>query len=120
MNMMADECVDRQIVARLRREGHEVLYVAEMDPGIPDETILERANQNNALLLTTDKDYGELIFRQNRISAGVLLLRLAGLSQIEKARIVSSIIRDHSNELSVFTVASRKSTYSQKDMIFVQ
>ena len=107
MNLMADECVDRQIVARLRREGHEVLYVAEMDPGIPDETILERANQNNALLLTTDKDYGELIFRQNRISAGVLLLRLAGLSQIEKARIVSSIIRDHSNELSQsFTVAS--------------
>lgn|SRR3990167_4333865 len=102
MNVLTDK-----IVARLRREGHEVLYVADMDPGIPDETILERANQNNALLLTTDKDYGELIFRQNRISAGVLLLRLAGLSQIEKARIVSSIIRDHSNELSQsFTVAS--------------
>lgn len=44
MNLMADECVDRQIVARLRSEGHEVLYVAEMDPGIPDETILEKRN----------------------------------------------------------------------------
>jgi predicted nuclease of predicted toxin-antitoxin system len=54
--------------------------VAEMDPGTPDETILKIANQNNTLLLTTDKDYGELIFRQNRISAGVLLIRLTGLS----------------------------------------
>ncbi len=95
------------VLARLREEGHEVLYVAEMDPGIPDETILERANKNNALLLTTDKDYGELIFRQNRISAGVLLIRLIGLSKIEKAGIVSSIIHDHSNELSQsFTVVS--------------
>lgn len=99
MNLMADECVDRQIVDRLRGEGHEVLYVTEMDPSIPDDTVLERANQKNALLLTTDKDFGELVFRQNRISAGVLLLRLAGLSQIEKAKIVSSAIRDHSNEL---------------------
>ncbi len=91
MNLMADECVDRQVIARLHKEGHEVLYVAEMDPGISDEAILKRANQNNALLLTTDKDYGELIFRQNRISAGVLLIRLTGLSQIEKARIVHRV-----------------------------
>jgi len=107
MNLMADECVDRQIVECLRGEGHEVLYVTEMDPSIPDEIILERANQKNALLLTADKDFGELVFRQNRISAGVLLLRLAGLSQIEKAKIVSSVIHDHSNELhQSFTVVT--------------
>jgi predicted nuclease of predicted toxin-antitoxin system len=59
MNLIADECVDRQIVDRLRGEGHEVFYMAEMDPSIPDEIILERANQKNALLLTADKDFGE-------------------------------------------------------------
>jgi len=107
MNLMADECVDRQIVDYLRGEGHDVLYIAEVDPSILDDTLLERANKKNALLLTTDKDFGELVFRQNRISAGVLLLRLAGLSQIEKAKIVSSVIRDHSNQLSrSFTVVS--------------
>ncbi|MCP5007979.1 MAG: hypothetical protein GY941_29205 [Planctomycetes bacterium] len=107
MNLMVDECVDRQIVARLRKEGHDVIYVAELDPGISDEKILERANQDNAPLLTTDKDFGELIFRQNLIFAGVLLIRLTGLSQKEKARIVSSIIHDHSIELSQsFTVVS--------------
>lgn len=107
MNLMADECIDRHIVVRLREEGHDVLYVAEIEPSIPDETILKRANQKNALLLTADKDFGELVFRQNRVSAGVVLLRLAGLSQTEKAKVVSSAIREHSDELfQSFTVVS--------------
>ncbi len=92
MNLVIDECVGRLIIERFRNEGHDVVHVAELDPGIPDETVLEKANQNKALLLTTDKDYGELIFRQNLIFAGVLLIRLTGLSQTEKARIVSSIV----------------------------
>ena len=39
MNLLADESVDRQIVDRLRREGHAVRYVAEMEPGIPDDIV---------------------------------------------------------------------------------
>lgn len=44
MNLIADECVDQQIVACLREEGHEIFYVVEMEPGISDEAILEKAN----------------------------------------------------------------------------
>ncbi len=107
MNLMADECVDIQIVNSLREEGHEVLAVTEMDPGITDETILQMANRKNALLLTADKDFGELVFRHNRVSAGVILFRLAGLSQIKKGEIVSFVIQEHSNELlQSFTVIS--------------
>ncbi len=107
MHVVADECIDRQIVERLRGENHDVLYMAEMGSSIPDEIILERANQENALLLTADKDFGELIFRQNRILGGVLLIRLPGYSQVEKAKIVSSVIDDHSNKLfQSFTVVS--------------
>jgi Domain of unknown function (DUF5615) len=45
MNLLADESVDRRIVERLRQDGHDVTYVAEMDPGISDETVLQRANE---------------------------------------------------------------------------
>lgn len=55
MNLLADESVEQQIVARLRLDGHEVLYVAEMEPGITDDVVLERANERSALLLTGDK-----------------------------------------------------------------
>ena len=72
---MADESVDQPVVDRLREDGHHVLAVAEMPPSIPDEAVLTLANQQGALLLTADKDFGELVFRQRRVSAGVLLIR---------------------------------------------
>ena len=99
MKFLADESVDQQIVDRLRQEGHTVLYVAEMEPGISDDEVLNLANQETAILLTADKDFGELIFRQGRVSAGVILLRLAGLSQESKREAIASVIRDHADEL---------------------
>lgn len=105
MNFLADEDVDFPVVQRLRGDGHEVLYVAEMAPGISDETVLAVANDKNALLLTADKDFGELVYRLRRIPAGALLVRLAGLSPASKAKIVSSVVRDHGEQLiHTFTV----------------
>jgi predicted nuclease of predicted toxin-antitoxin system len=107
MNFLADESVDNPIIERLRHDGHDVLAVLEMEPSIPDEIVLERANQQGALLLTADKDFGEIVFRQRRITAGVVLIRLAGLSPGTKATIVSDVISEHSSELlHVFTVIS--------------
>ena len=61
MNILADESVDQPIVNRLREDGHTVLYVAEMDPGISDEVVLQEANNREFLLLTADIDFGELV-----------------------------------------------------------
>jgi hypothetical protein len=47
MKFLADESVDRQIVHQLRLDGHEVWYVAEMEPGIPDELVLSRGESRN-------------------------------------------------------------------------
>jgi len=107
MRLMADEGVDRQIVERLRQEGHEVLYIAELDPGITDDVVLAQARRGDALLITSDKDFGEIIYRQVQIRSGVLLLRLAGLSQERKAEVVSSCLKIHGEEmLSAFSVLS--------------
>ena len=43
MMFLADESIDRQIVEQLREEGHTVFYVAEMDPGISDDSVLSLA-----------------------------------------------------------------------------
>lgn len=107
MNLLADESVDRPIVDRLRQDGHTVLSIADMDPGIDDNAVLRLADQNSALLLTADKDFGELVFRMGSIHTGVGLTRLAGLSPETKARIVSAAFADHGNELpSAFSVVS--------------
>ena len=99
MKLLADEGIDRPIVVGLREDGHEVFYVAELDPGIADETVLGLSGEQDALLVTADKDFGELIFRQERARGGVVLLRLAGLSNQRKAEIVVRAIRNHGHEM---------------------
>jgi len=107
MNLLADEGVDKQIVERLRLDGHDVLYVAEMEPSIADEVVLQRANEHGALLLTEDKDFGELVYRQQLVHLGVVLLRLMGLASSTKANLVSKVFEEHRGEVpNAFTVIS--------------
>ncbi len=107
MKFVADENIDRQVVDRLRQDGHIVIYVAEMDPGISDDVVLDLANREGSLLLTTDKDFGELVFRRRRVTNGVVLMRLSGLSPSRKAETVASAIRKHLTELpNTFAVIS--------------
>ena len=109
MNLLADESVDGPVVERLRRAGHAVSYVAEMEPGVVDDLVLDRATRDGSLLLTADKDFGELVYRQRRLTRGVVLIRLAGLSPTEKARLVASVIDEHRAQLSrAFTVITHK------------
>lgn len=101
MNLLADESVDRQIVERLRKDGHDVLYIVEVEPSVPDETVFDRANEKFALLVTGDKDFGEIVFRDSRLSSdGVVLLRLAGLSAETKAETVADAFREHGVEFA--------------------
>jgi predicted nuclease of predicted toxin-antitoxin system len=99
VNLLVDESIDRQIVDALREKGYIVGYVAEMDPGISDDVVLELANKEGVLLLTADKDFGELVFRLRRLSSGVVLVRLAGLSPVKKSEIVVPFIMEHFSEL---------------------
>ncbi len=105
MKFLADEGVDRAIVQRLRQEKHSVLYVMEIERGVSDDEVLALANREGALLMTADKDFGELLYRQGRISPGVILLRFAGLSEEAKADIVAVAVTNHAAELArSFTV----------------
>lgn len=99
MNFLADESLDRQIIIRLRQDGHAVLDVTEMDPGISDDEVLSMANESEAILLTADRDFGDLVFRQGRITEGIVLVRLSGLPSTKKAELVSEIINQHAREL---------------------
>ena len=99
MKFLADEGVDGQIVSRLREDGHDVLYVAENIAGTTDEEILELANRDERILMTRDKDFGELVYREKRAHSGIILNRLYELSSGRKAEIVSKVIQDFGEEL---------------------
>lgn len=60
--IVADESVDYRIVTELRNNEFDIYSIAEQQPSIQDESVLKIACDNNALLLTEDKDFGELVF----------------------------------------------------------
>jgi predicted nuclease of predicted toxin-antitoxin system len=84
MKRFADENVARPIVARLRARGHNVLYASEVQAGAPDTDWLSRAESEGRLILTFDKDFGDLIFRDGLTSHGVILMRLGNLTLAER------------------------------------
>jgi predicted nuclease of predicted toxin-antitoxin system len=99
MRFVADESVDLPIVQALREAGYDVTYGAELAPGIDDATVLEEANREGRLLLTADKDFGEMVVRQQRLSTGVVLIRLAGLSNQHKATLTLRAIQENAERL---------------------
>lgn len=99
MKLLADEGIDAAVVARLRSAGHEVTYIAELDPGIDDEQVLTLATAEAAVLLTADKDFGELVFRRRQVTAGVLLVRLPGLAPVRKAALVNLVVNRYQDQL---------------------
>jgi predicted nuclease of predicted toxin-antitoxin system len=99
MKFMADECVDLQIIEHLRKKGYEVLYILEINPGISDDELLNLASKESAVLITLDKDFGELVFRQNMLNSGVILLRISGLDAEDKAIITATAIEKYQKEI---------------------
>jgi predicted nuclease of predicted toxin-antitoxin system len=100
MRLLADESVDGPVVARLRADGHEVAWVAEDAAGAADEAVLARAYGEGIVLVTSDKDFGELVYRQRRPHAGVILLRLSGLDEAGKCELVSRAVGERGVDLA--------------------
>jgi predicted nuclease of predicted toxin-antitoxin system len=63
VKFLADECCDAGIVASLRASGHDVSYVPEQQAGVSDDEVLQTAFLESRILLTEDKDFGELVCR---------------------------------------------------------
>ena len=94
MQLAADESVDNGIIQNLRFLGIEVFSIAEISPGIQDEKVLQFAYQKNLLLVTEDKDFGELVHRLKMNHKGILLIRMNDISRTERLKIVPLTIKD--------------------------
>lgn len=97
--LVVDESVAYEIVEKLKESGFEVLSILEISPGIDDEEVLELALKEEAILVTEDKDFGELTYRLRKSSHGILLIRLIGVSEVEKTKIVIDAVKSHLEDI---------------------
>ncbi len=105
MKLLADECIEKSVIEGLRGRGIDIDAVSEISPGASDTSVIRLANERQAILLTADKDFGELVFRQGRITHGIILVRFHGLSSMKKTAIIASTLKEHQDKLiGSFTV----------------
>lgn len=93
MKLLANENFPIASVYYLREKGFDIISISEGLSGIMDRDVMELAQKENRLVLTFDRDYGELIFKHNlRPEKGVLYLRLDKYEPDEPGRIVEKLL----------------------------
>jgi predicted nuclease of predicted toxin-antitoxin system len=102
---LIDECVDAGLVSRLRAAGHDVLYMAEVAPAIKDGEVMTYAQAEGRLLLTEDKDFGDLVFRRGGRVPGIVVLRIdPALHELKGVRLDAVIGRFGEGLLGRYTI----------------
>ena len=107
MRFVANENVTRTVITTLRAQGHDVLAIKESFVGAKGEDILARAQAEQRIVLTHDKDFGELAFRIGlSAECGVILLRLAGANNDADNQRVLEAIASRTDWAGHFSVIS--------------
>jgi len=105
MRFLANENIEQPIVEALRRAGHDVQCVSEDAPGASDDEVMRMAAAGSRVLLTNDKDFCDLIYREGRTSSGTLLLRFKTQDGVRKAVLLLAALPEIERQLrGYFTV----------------
>lgn len=105
MQLLANENSPLDVVESLRKEGHDVAWIRTDAPGSKDSDILHRAVTEKRVLLTFDKDFGDLAFQFGLpATCGIVLFRLQASSSAALATMVVAAIRSRSDWAGNFSV----------------
>ena len=100
MKLLADESVDFGLVRALRAARFDVQAVVELEPGISDTEVARRAYADGRLLLTEDKDFGQLVYASGASAHGVMFLRFPAASRLEMISSVVDVLERFSDRLA--------------------
>ncbi len=110
MKFLADENLEYSIISFLKGKNIDVVAVRDLMKGAPDSEIITFAFENKLIIITSDKDFGELTFRLQKPNHGIILLRLNEENSIDKADILWTAIKKlGSDVINKFVVVERNS-----------
>jgi len=100
MRFLADESCDGHLVTALRVAGHDIESVADSHQGTDDATVIRLAVDAQRILLTEDKDFGQLVFAAGHGHAGVIFLRYPFRARKHVADTLVALVERHAAELT--------------------
>jgi predicted nuclease of predicted toxin-antitoxin system len=100
MRFLADESCDFAVVRALRATGHDVIAVAEVAARTDDAKVIEWAVREARVVLTEDKDFGQLVYAGARESTGVILIRFPPSARPILPSRILEMIRQHEDQLA--------------------
>ena len=109
MRLLANENLPLDLVDALRSAGHEVTWIRTAAPGLDDKSVLAKAVAEDRLLITFDKDFCELAFRQGLpITSGVILCRVSANSGMDAAEKVVAALNSRQDWPGHFSVIDER------------
>jgi predicted nuclease of predicted toxin-antitoxin system len=110
MRLLADENLPLVSIRALREAGIDVAAVTEIGPGSSDVQVLEQARSEGRILVTFDRDFGELLYRRRApVPPGVIYLHFVPTSPQEPAQLLRGLLAMQEIELGDrFTVVERE------------
>jgi predicted nuclease of predicted toxin-antitoxin system len=107
--LLADENIPMPVIEVLRVAGHDVLSIRESAPGSPDEAVLRLAVAKNRILVTFDRDYGELVFGMGlEPPPSIIYLRFAPASASAVSDAILSLLADPGSVVGSMVIVSRQ------------
>lgn len=105
MRILANENFPGEAVTALRERGHDVVWVRTNAPGSSDQQVLEHAQAEDRIVITFDKDFGEMAFRQGlAASSGIILFRIPTSSPAHVARVAAAVLETRADWAGHFAV----------------
>jgi predicted nuclease of predicted toxin-antitoxin system len=99
MRFLIDECTGPAVAKWLRSQGHDVASIFEEARGITDDQIIIKALEERRILLTNDKDFGEMVFKRKVLHFGIVLLRLRDERSAVKINVLKKLLNDYTNNI---------------------
>jgi predicted nuclease of predicted toxin-antitoxin system len=109
MKFLLDQSTDARLIIHLKHLGHDVTRIGSHYPsGLSDQDVLALAKQKKRILITDDRDFGELVFRLKLPHAGVIFLRLGTYAPLDlKIARLSFVLTQYSTKLDQFLVVTK-------------
>ena len=99
MRFLVDECTGPKVADWLQANGHEVFSIYQQARGMGDDDIIQKAFDENWILITNDKDFGEKVYREKRLHRGVVFLRLKDERTGNKIAVLRRLLETYADRL---------------------